>query len=1464
MHLVPSHAVYRQGYTRILYDDLETGTGRVAFNNSFAGAPVVQTAVLTGCPTLITLTVSGITPLGFEFNATTSTDGICTGREIVVQWWAASASSYRGTVVPAKRMILASADTDASDAGGGDSPPPPPSPAVTSSRTIVEVGGRGGGANTPLLADFRLPAVRMGLFVHDSTLALNAKSHAGVLPAHLVLVGATASSSATPFLETSAPFVDGQPASPADSTQYKAGLPPPTRQKLNAWSTPSGRVQSLTLPVQVPIPPTWHAGGEFPDELTAGVTVLVESSQSNRDNKLGGAVWASTLPGFAAELVVTQRNQVVPPAQTAWLCEMKEPGCHRPEASLCQRFVVDSPSSDATFCSTATPRTLPKLSAAFGSADAAVHIRVRRRELSYYEVEYAVEFYKTVGCSGVAIRTETFNEFGECSLLESQPPRTTADGEGWFGGMPYVGLYRDCPQCGDAAPVPPTGDFIVDAECHRADAYAPSVLNGFGTWGTAAFREPVPPNAEDEVFAWEIDPVSGDLLGSITQVDLGEGGGSSDTNWVRAQVVGLPVGNAGRYTLHFEVGCTLDTTLAIGSLFVNDKDLSIPAQKLASQGSCSASDPSRKTWLELSGSIIDVTNAEADRGVLWLRMTPGGAHGRLSRIMLMRSTAGGGGSLRLQPTLPTAAWLPPCAAILAAPEQCVSAGCGYSALRGCYEATEFYDVLDSSFANSGASIGADSSLASGGASAGAGDCKSLSPWACTATVGCSLDFESSDSDHCVATASLSSSSSSSSTAGDATEDLSCKCAEAAPKSYDGSTIERNLKSFCIASGCKFGKIKIKVGEFFGEGDRCYNTTSAPDDRQNDNCAELIKSIPPLHWNKGAINAGCFSSSEAGGARDGGTSATPSSCFAAQTRQSRPSECLAVAADDNAPEYQRIACVPTFYCPAVAVIGGTGAASADLAGIYFQSTPPEASNFGPTAMHQWTKSSGGGGGIRVSFVTWPADGYAQAMFVSGRVGSVITTADNLVNSNDAIAISAPTTIKVPASEDGSLHATRLQAQDWTALSPQYGFGELNGLVAKCVCLMPTAWSVSISTLQSIQVVLHFPQTATLLLERKEGESYTTPLSFTLHISNTQSAKEGGALNFAVSSTPANSDGNGWAIQSSVNEAVTTFTKTFAVDERFQLDEYTFVLDVDEAKTCAGAQGILHHKAVANSNTAVGGQGEEGDVGSNDNDNDNEPVVVDAADNGDMGVVDVVASTIETADGRATVKVQWRAPRALEGDSLFELAVKSRSLEGQFSATKTMEGSVIISAFGASCSTATRSSLDALFDSFEFLFGNLPGETANYAVHVRRVFASPELQEKATAVARAALNAGSAWGGSAASSDLAASSTALDQMPPQGTVAVTSVAPLSTEGDAVVSWTWLPAVASITAGSGNTIDGFVAVYYCTSNCNVVVAGAADGARIVQPEARSAVLEGLRADAIFQLEVVPFVKLAASFET
>ena len=51
------------------------------------------------------------------------------------------------------------------------------------------------------------------------------------------------------------------------------------------------------------------------------------------------ALQASTLPGYAAELVVAQHNVAVPPAQTIWLCEMKEHvkhtcSCETPEDAL--------------------------------------------------------------------------------------------------------------------------------------------------------------------------------------------------------------------------------------------------------------------------------------------------------------------------------------------------------------------------------------------------------------------------------------------------------------------------------------------------------------------------------------------------------------------------------------------------------------------------------------------------------------------------------------------------------------------------------------------------------------------------------------------------------------------------------------------------------------------------------------------------------------------------------------------------------------------------------------------------------------------------------------------------------------------------------------------------------------------------------------------------------------------------
>ena len=76
------------------------------------------------------------------------------------------------------------------------------------------------------------------------------------------------------------------------AAEYLAKIPS-NRQKVPAWSSPATRVQSLTLPVQVGLPPRWYAGGAFPHELTAGLTVRVESLHKKQKGTYGVGVWAS-------------------------------------------------------------------------------------------------------------------------------------------------------------------------------------------------------------------------------------------------------------------------------------------------------------------------------------------------------------------------------------------------------------------------------------------------------------------------------------------------------------------------------------------------------------------------------------------------------------------------------------------------------------------------------------------------------------------------------------------------------------------------------------------------------------------------------------------------------------------------------------------------------------------------------------------------------------------------------------------------------------------------------------------------------------------------------------------------------------------------------------------------------------------------------------------------------------------
>ena len=329
-----------------------------------------------------------------------------------------------------------------------------------------------------------------------------------------------------------------------------------------------------------------------------------------------------------------------------------------------------------------------------------------------------------------------------------------------------------------------------------------------------------------------------------------------------------------------------------------------------------------------------------------------------------------------------------------------------------------------------------------------------------------------------------------------------------------------------------------------------------------------------------------------------------------------------------------------------------------------------------------------------------------------------------------------------------HTTGIRTQDWTALSPTYGFGAMDGLVAQCVCLMPAAYSVSIETLVSIQVVLQFPQTAKRLLE--EGG----PTSYTVHIRAARgaSSKTVGVLKFDVSTAKGGAGGggsDGWKVQSFTREDAVKLTRTFAVDAPFQLGEYDFSLDVEAGSSCAGAHDILQHHATADSNTARGGSSTGSAAAS--------------ADDVMAGAVGVVASTVATADGRTTLKVAWETPRPVGGDALFELAVRSRPLRErrqpqlqqseqpqpplvqaaqqqrrQQRSSDALEGSVIISAFSAGCASAAQSSHGSLFGSFQFIFGTLPGETSDYVVHVRRVFASPDLQQKSAAAAAVAVS------------------------------------------------------------------------------------------------------------------------------
>ena len=420
-------------------------------------------------------------------------------------------------------------------------------------------------------------------------------------------------------------------------------------------------------------------------------------------------------------------------------------------------------------------------------------------------------------------------------------------------------------------------------------------------------------------------------------------------------------------------------------------------------------------------------------------------YGRLSAIMLMPNTAGGTGSTRLLAETPTALWLPPCATITRSPEQCIAAGCGYSDADGCYDAADLYDVLDSPLANSEAGNNEEESALAAVATAAAAYCKALTPWACSASKRCTVDFENvadgnDNSNHgkrasCVAAEMLHGGADSAGTTEDAD---SCECAEASPNDFSGNAIVRNKKTFCIASGCTFGKIKIQFGEMVGEGERCYNVTSAPDDRQRDNCADLMATVPLLNWNTMGAYAGCFSSSRSSG---GGTEgALLSRCFAAQTLASRPASCPVVSTVASAPEYQQIACSPMFYCPAVTVTAGSGLAATRLQGLYLQSSPTPAgvSPTGPLPLQQWTMAGhahrrgggsesstgdgdGGDAGMVgvVSFVVWPSTSVTQAMFIAGQLAEGVNAgsaaiAAELVHDPDAIAIGAAEAVAVPVS------------------------------------------------------------------------------------------------------------------------------------------------------------------------------------------------------------------------------------------------------------------------------------------------------------------------------------------------------------------------------------------------------------------------------------------------------------------
>ena len=97
---------------------------------------------------------------------------------------------------------------------------------------------------------------------------------------------------------------------------------------------------------------------------------------------------------------------------------------------------------------------------------------------------------------------------------------------------------------------------------HARGRYAPSIIRGFSTWNMDVFKEPVVAKDDEteQLLVWETDPSTGDLVASIVRTDAD----STGKEWSRAQVVGVAVGRAGEYTLHFEVACTLGNALALG------------------------------------------------------------------------------------------------------------------------------------------------------------------------------------------------------------------------------------------------------------------------------------------------------------------------------------------------------------------------------------------------------------------------------------------------------------------------------------------------------------------------------------------------------------------------------------------------------------------------------------------------------------------------------------------------------------------------------------------------------------------------------------------------------------------------------------------------------------------------------------------------------------------------------------